>query len=173
MHTTVEYYQSLTDIDFSLWHSQGITCVLLDVDSTITPWLEPLVIPEILASIRQARKTGIPHIALVTNTNPTNKRRIQHIAAQIKADAYFMPMRFRERKPKPVLILKAMEHFGAAPQHVAMVGDKLSVDVRAAKRAGIARVAWVERLGTPDHPYDRYIRRPIESLFRPRPKRPN
>lgn len=166
MKTIVEHYPSVLDIDFAQWHCQGITCVLLDVDSTVTPWLEMKVAEEIAKKLQQARKAGITHIGLATNSNKKNVARIADIAKQIGADGYFMPQRFRERKPRPSLIHQAMQQFNAPPEAVAMVGDKYSADVLAAKRAGIARVAWVDRLGDADHPYDRYLRRPVEKLLK-------
>lgn len=164
MKIIVEHHQSVLDIDFAAWRKAGVTCVLFDVDSTITPWLDGVVPPEIAERLRQARKAGVVHLGLATNSR--NTERIADIARQVGADAFFTPARFAERKPRPSLIRRAMQQFSAAPEQVAMVGDKYSMDVRAAKRAGIARVAWVERLGDGDHPFDRYIRRPIEKLIK-------
>lgn len=173
MKTIVEHHPSVLDIDFAAWAKQGISCVLFDVDSTITPWLDTAVHPEIIAKLKQARRAGITHLGLATNSR--HQERIQHIAKQVGADGYFMPQRFRERKPRPSLIRQAMEQFDVSPEQTAMVGDKYSMDVRAAKRAGIARVAWVNRLGDTDHPYDRYVRRPVENIvkrkYRERPAR--
>lgn len=166
MKTNIEHYTSLVDINFATWHKQGITCVLLDVDSTVTPWLETKVEQEIADKLADARKAGITHIALVTNANKRNVDRIADIASQIGADAYFMPQRYRERKPRPSLIYQAMETFRVLPEQTAMVGDKFSADVRAARRAEVAKVAWVDRLGDADHPYDRYIRRPVEKIIK-------
>jgi uncharacterized protein len=166
MRTMIEHYTSVLEIPFQTWQQQGITCVLLDVDSTITPWLETTVGKEIAEKLSQTRMQGITHIALVTNSNKRNVPRIADIAAQIGADAYFMPQRFRERKPRPSLIQQAMETFNLPSEQIAMVGDKYGTDVLAAKRAGIARVAWVDRLGDADHPYDRYLRRPVEKLIK-------
>lgn len=166
MNTVVEHHQSILDIDIQQWRKHGITCLLLDVDSTITPWLETKVEKKIIEKLAQARKLGITHIALVTNANIRKMERIADIAKQIGADAYFLPERFRERKPRPSLIHQAMETFNLPPEQIGMVGDKYGTDVLAAKRAGIARVAWVDRLGDADHAYDRYVRRPVEKLIK-------
>lgn len=166
MKTRVEHYPSLLEIDFKAWRRQGITCALFDVDSTVTPWLEPTVEKAIIQKLVQARQAGMTRIGLVTNSNKRNVERIAAIARQVGADGYFMPQRFRERKPRPSLIRQAMAQFDVPPEQVAMVGDKYSADVVAAKRAGVARVAWVDRLGDADHPYDRYFRRPIEKLIK-------
>lgn len=166
MKTIIEHYSSILDIDFKAWQASGVTCVLLDVDSTITPWLDTAVQPEIAKKLAQARADGMVHLALVTNSNRKKVARIQDIAKQCGADAYFLPERFRERKPRPSLIHRAIEQFEVMPDQVAMVGDKYSADVLAAKRANVARVAWVDRLGDADHPYDRYVRRPVEKLLK-------
>lgn len=164
MKTIVEHHGSVLDINLAVWHAQGITCVLFDVDSTLTPWLDTKVQPEIIKKLRQARKQGIAHLGLATNSR--NTERVAHIAKQIGADGFFTPQRFGERKPRPSLLHQAIEQFAVKPEQVAMVGDKYGIDVRAAKRAGIARVAWVDRLGDADHPYDRYVRRPLEKLIK-------
>ncbi|MGH7157631.1 MAG: YqeG family HAD IIIA-type phosphatase [Candidatus Saccharimonadales bacterium] len=164
MKTIIEHYPSVLDIDFAAWHKQGITCVLFDVDSTLTPWLDTNVQPEIIAKLRHARQAGITHLGLATNSK--HGERIERISKQIDANGYFMPQRLRERKPRPSLIHQAMERFSLLPEQIAMVGDKYSADIKAAKRAGIARAAWVDRLGNADHPYDRYLRRPVEKLIR-------
>lgn len=166
MKTTIERYPSILAINFRSWHAQGITCVLLDVDSTLTPWLGTEVAPEITYALQTARKAGIAQIGLVTNSNPKKEDRIIEIARQIKADAYFLPQRFRERKPRPVLIRTAMQQLGVSPQQTVMVGDKFGTDVRAARRAGVAKVAWVDRLGDTDMVFDRLIRRPIEQFIK-------
>lgn len=140
--------------------------MLLDVDSTITPWLGTDVAPEITKKLQTARRTGIARIGLVTNSNRKKEARIIEIARQCGADDYFMPQRFRERKPRPALILKAMQRFGVTPEQTVMIGDKFSADVRAAKRAGVTKVAWIDRLGDADHMFDRVIRRPIEQLIK-------
>lgn len=166
MKTIVEHHPSVLEIDFAAWREYGITCVLLDVDSTITPWLETTVGQKIIEKLTSARHAGITHIALVTNSNKRNIERIASIAKQIGADAYFLPQSFRERKPRPSLIRQAMETLDLPPNQIAMVGDKYGTDMLAAKRAGVARAAWVNRLGDADHPYDRYVRRPVEKMIR-------
>ena len=168
--TVVEHYPSVLAIDFAQWHAQGISCVLFDVDSTITPFLHTQVQPEIIKHLTLARRAGILHIALISNAK--KPARIKSIATQIGANAFFTPARFAERKPRPSLPQKAMTEFGVTPEQVAMVGDKYGMDVRAAKRARVARVAWVDRLGDADHPLDRYLRRPFEKLIKRRLTRP-
>lgn len=163
MRTVVEHYPSLIEIDFVAWRSQGITCLLLDVDSTLTSWLGANVEPGIVKKLQQARQIGVDHIGLVTNSRTSASKRIEEIARQCGADSYFLPARFTERKPSPSLIRNAMEHFGATPGQTALVGDKYTADIIAAKRAGIAKAAWVDRLGSADLIFDRILRRPIET----------
>lgn len=163
METTIEHYESLLEVNFRTWRKQGITCVLLDVDSTVAPWLGSVITPEMARKLAQARKIGIMHIGLVTNSRQKAAERIADIAQQCGADGYFLPGRFKERKPSPSLINKALAQFAAKPEQAAMVGDKYTADVIAAKRAGLAKAAWVDRLGKEDLLLDRLIRRPAEA----------
>lgn len=163
MKTAIEHYKSLLEVNFETWRKQGITCILLDVDSTVAPWLGSTITPEMAHKLAQARKVGITHIGLVTNSRQKAAERIADIAQQCGADGYFLPGRLKERKPSPSLIRKALEQFGVKPEQAAMAGDKYTADVLAAKRAGLAKAAWVDRLGKEDLLLDRLIRRPAET----------
>lgn len=165
--TALEHYPSVLDINLRAWHGQGIAGILLDVDSTLTPWLGSDVLPDIAQKLLQARAKGWVHyIGLVTNSSKRNARRLKKIAQQCGADGIFTPARLRDRKPRPAMLLKAIEQSGLSAKQVAMVGDKLSADVLAAKRARVAKVAWVNPLGDADHPLDKALRRPLEKIIK-------
>lgn len=48
------------------------------------------------------------------------------------------------RKPHPFIFRQALDYFGAPPEQVVMVGDKLGADILGAENAGLASV-WITR----------------------------
>jgi HAD superfamily hydrolase (TIGR01662 family) len=161
----LEFIEGVTLIDFPTWHkTYGIDTVLFDIDGTLTPWNEEVVGAEVLLALKRAKKSGISKVGLVSNMRSKKLSRLAAIAEQIGAVTYHLPRRFRTRKPSAFMINVALQESQSERANTAFVGDKI-VDVLAARRAGLKRVAWVERLGTSDHISDRVIYRPIEKLF--------
>lgn len=164
--TTIEHAVSVPAIDFAAWHRQhGITTVLFDIEGTITQWADPAVDPKVITALATAREHGIRHLGLVTNINSKHKTRVAEVAQQIKADTTRYPTSFGMRKPSGAMIVSSLDELGVDPRHCAFVGDKI-VDILAARNAGVARVAWVQRHGTADHWFDRFVYRHVEKLFR-------
>lgn len=162
----LEKPSSLTEIDFTAWHNtHGIAYVLFDVEGTLTPWAEHLVEQETMDALARAKAAGIKEFGLVSNMNSRHKRRLQSVARQIGAKTYQLPIQTHERKPSPYMIRTALADLGAKPANTGFVGDKL-VDVITAKRAGLARTAWVKRWGTADHILDKLVYRPLEPLLK-------
>ncbi len=164
--TTIEHADSVPAIDFAAWHRQhAISTVLFDIEGTITQWADPVVDPKVVAALRQARKSGIRYVGLVTNINSKHKARVAEVAQQIGADTIRYPTSFGMRKPSGKMIISSLDELGVDASKCGFVGDKI-VDILAARNAGVARVAWVQRHGTADHWFDRFIYRHIEKLFR-------
>ena len=162
----LEYYQHVTDIDLAALHKEyAITTALFDIDGTIAPWREQTVSPEIIAAITTAKLAGIKHIGLVTNMHRRNQARLEAIAKQLDIQVYILPLRRQERKPSPRMIFAALKQLGSEPGHTVFIGDKV-VDVIAGRKARLARVIWVSRLGNSDHLLDKLVYRPIEPLLK-------
>jgi len=139
--------------------------MLFDIEGTLTPWADPQVDSEVAGAIRRARKAGIVHLGLVSNMHPRHSARAAAVADQIDAATYHVPVVWHERKPSPAMIRAALARLDMPAAEAGFAGDKL-VDVLAARRAGVKRVAWVDRLGTADHPLDRFIYRPLERVIK-------
>ena len=164
--TTIEHVDRVPSIDFAAWHNQhGITTVLFDIEGTITEWADPAVDPAVITALQTARANGIQHLGLVTNINSKHKDRVTEVAQQIQADTMRYPISFGMRKPSGKMITSSLDELGVDPRSCAFVGDKI-VDIMAARNAGVNRVAWVQRHGTADHWFDRFVYRHIEKLFR-------
>lgn len=151
--------------DLVSWAEQGITCLLCDIEGTLTPWGESAVEPAVLQKLAEARRAGIAKIGLITNIPPSKVAQIKAVAAAVQAEVYCFPLKHSERKPSSTMVQRAMGELGVLPEHTAMIGDKL-VDVLAAQRAQVNRVMWVKRLGEADNAFDKLLYRPIEPLLR-------
>jgi len=164
--TWLEYAPGVSSIDFAAWHKDyDIRAVLFDIDGTVAPWNDARVDEGVKAALKQARNAGIMHIGLVSNMSVRRMKRLLAVVEQTEASTYHVPNNRHERKPSPFMIHAALKKLDTKPQEAAFVGDKL-LDVIAAQRAGIARVAWVERLGSADHPLDRLLYRPVERFLK-------
>ncbi len=162
----LEHAPGVAVIDFAAWHKQyGVRAVLFDIEGTLTPWADHRVDEVIALALKRARKAGIEHYGLVSNMNARHVARAAKVAEQINATTYHVPLARGERKPSPAMLRIALAKLEIPPEAAGFVGDKL-VDVLAAHRAGAARVAWVSRLGSADHPLDRFLYRPAERLLK-------
>ena len=163
--TRIISVDSITNINFSLLDAEGVSHVLTDIESTVAPYGVAEVDPSIKKYLDNQRELG--HIATLSlMTNKTDEAFVSSIAEQLNADHYFIPRTRAERKPKPAMIYRAMEQLSANTNQLAVVGDKFTADMAAAKAAGAAYGYYVRRLGSTDHPGDRWIRRPYERLRR-------
>jgi CDP-diacylglycerol--glycerol-3-phosphate 3-phosphatidyltransferase len=164
--TWLEHTPGVTAIDFAAWHKDhGITTVLFDIDGTLTPWNVVHVEDVVISAVQEAKKAGIAHVGLVSNMRAKRLERLASIAEQVGASTYHLPQRPDERKPSSKMIYAALEKIGGTPEQTGFVGDKI-VDVLAAQRAGLARMAWVDRLGTADHMIEKIFYRPIERFIK-------
>ncbi|HEY2003622.1 MAG TPA: HAD-IIIA family hydrolase [Candidatus Saccharimonadia bacterium] len=162
----LELTPAVTDINFRAWHDEfGIRAVLFDVDGTLAPWGSAHVSTDVVEAVEKARSAGITNIGLVSNMSARQMGRIEAIARTLKLKIYRIPSKIHERKPSPAMVHAAMKDMRVEGSGCAFIGDKL-VDVVAGKRAGVRRIAWVNRLGTEDHPIDKMLYRPIEYIFK-------
>jgi len=163
--THIEQHARLGDIDFAEWnHIEDITCVLFDIEGTLVPWRDTKIPKSVRAVLHSAKAAGISKFGLVSNISPDNKAQAQAVAKQLGI-TYQLPRRRAQRKPNPYMIHAAMRELGLPAAKTAFVGDKL-IDVIAAQRAGVKRVAWVKHLGTADHPFDALVYRRIEPFIK-------
>lgn len=164
--TRLEFHRHISTIDFAEWNtSHTITTILFDIDGTLAPWRSNAIENEIKEVLQRLRQNGITHIGLVTNMSARHEQKIKQMARVVGADMYIFPQTWRWRKPSSQMIRAALDRLHASPEKTAFVGDKI-VDVIAARRAKLVRVAWVERLGTTDHFFDKYLYRLIEPVLK-------
>ncbi|MDC0344732.1 HAD-IIIA family hydrolase [Alphaproteobacteria bacterium] len=143
-----------------LFHSVPIKCVILDRDGVINRDLPSSVrsikefemlpgVPEAIAALNQK---GVS-VALATNQAVVGRDELshedldlihQHMEEQLLQHQAHLDKIFSctscddnhpDRKPRPGMLLKAMDFFKVGPEHTLFIGDALR-DLTAAQRAG-------------------------------------
>ena len=164
--TQISAVESVLEVPFRGLAYLGAPHIVSDVESTLAPYGVAEVDPAILSHINKYRDLGyIASFSLFTNK--TNVDFVGTIAEQLGGVPYFMPEDKSQRKPSPFLLERAMEATGSHPEETVVIGDKLTADIYAARRAGAFAAFWVKRLGSSDHFGDRILRRPYEAIRRP------
>lgn len=147
------------DIRLCFLRAMGITCLLCDLDNTLTLRKATNLSPEARRLFRRAKKLGMK-IVIVSNVGWGRERgeRVQLIAKlyDVACVCAYFPM----TKPHPKPFLDAMALCGATPEQTAMIGDQCGTDGRGARALGIWFIK-VRPLG-PDH----WISRPRRWLER-------
>ncbi|MDR1384163.1 MAG: YqeG family HAD IIIA-type phosphatase [Planctomycetaceae bacterium] len=147
-------FGSIVEISFEWLKEQGLTTLLLDVDSTLKYYSSPLILPEVADWIEQKRACGV-RFCLLSNGR---QRRICKTAESLN-----LPYLAPAYKPLPFGCRKAMrqEHF--EPRQTALIGDQVFADVMAANLAGI-RSILVTPLRPEEEPFFARMKRPLEQL---------
>jgi HAD superfamily hydrolase (TIGR01549 family) len=165
--TNIVRLPDITHINFELLRVSGVTNLFTDIESTLAPYGDSQIDPYTAEFLESQRAVGnIATISLITNRR--DPAFAKHMAEQLGADAYLCPTSKDHRKPAPHMLHEAARMLGVSISSAVMVGDKLTGDMHAARSAGVPYAVWVDRLGSTDHPGDRYLRRPYERLHKRR-----
>jgi len=141
--------KSLLGIDFKELKKSGVKHIAFDADSTLVHFrgrVLPVETKEFLQKQRKLFESWVIASNRITND-------LLPLAESM--DAQVIRATLTNRKPQRRFFDQVIRHFGAKPQEIAMVGDKLMADIWGAKRAGMVTV-WVEKIG-PDSPWDSVI----------------
>lgn len=140
---------AITDIDFKRLSREGIKYVAFDADSTLVNYRGAVVAPAVRKYLSENRR--VFNKWCIASNRITND--LAPIAKVIDAD--LIQANILIRKPDIHFFHKVLQHFGAKPGEVVMIGDKLIADIYGAKRAGFKTV-WVEHIGR-DSFLDRFL----------------
>ena len=146
---------------------QGVTCLLLDGESTLFPY-DSLIVPRlVIDKLDEARDHGITALGIITNKEPKDRVTVCQLKSwteQLDGDVTVFPFAREFRKANSYMMLQAMQHLNRKPQECAAGGDKFS-DVIAANFAEAAYSIYFEkRLGWDDHIGDR-VKRLYQKIF--------
>lgn len=144
----------VTELTPDRLREQGITNLLLDVDSTLKPYRSREVGPEVRAWLTTMRESGIG-LCLLSNGRG---KRIAHIAEILSIPYVAMAM-----KPSPKGCHRAIREQGFDPSRTAMVGDQIFADILAGNRAGLTTIL-VRPIRPEQEPWYTRLKRPFEKI---------
>jgi uncharacterized protein len=142
---------SLHDINFAELKKVGVRFVAFDADSTLLEYRGKKVSDETIAFLEQQRKF-FEKVCIASNRVIHD---LEPVAESIGAG--LVQAERLQRKPKRQFYQRVINHFGAKPEEIVMIGDKLVADMYGAKRIGMVTV-WVERMGERDSIWDRLLK---------------
>ena len=135
------YQKSIFTINYKSLKSQGIRCLLFDLDNTIAPLNVP--IPSHTVKDLFAYLEGLKFkVILLSNSG---KSRVTPFKEQLNIDASFHSGKPRRNKYQKILSMYHME-----VHEVAAIGDQIFTDVWGANRMGLTSIL-VNPISNKDH----------------------
>ena len=121
------YRRRITDVTVEDIRRLGGTCILLDVDNTLTVHDAPELDPAVTAWLTKMRETF--SLVIVSNNKP---ERVAPFAEKIG-----LPFHALAHKPLPSGFWAAGAEQRAAPEECVAIGDQIFTDIMGANLAGI------------------------------------
>jgi len=149
------YFSHISDLSPEWLRSQGLAGLLVDLDSTLKPYRQAAVSPEVAAWIRSVQAAGI---RLCILSNGGGKR------VAVTAEELGVPFLARALKPFPWRCRRGVRLLDVDPSAVAMVGDQLFADIWAGYWAGI-RTILIVPLSPEQEPFVTRWKRGLERWF--------
>ena len=145
-----------------LLEKYGVSLLLCDLDYTLAPRSVAQPDEPLFRWLEMLKAAGVTVMIL---SNNRSSRRVETFCA-------CLGIRYvgHAGKPSPRGYREAMEQAGAAPEHTAMLGDKLLTDILGANRSGVLAV-MVEPLGGPVGAWNHFLhllQRPFKWMARRR-----
>ena len=142
---------NVMDIDFAQLKREGVEYVALDIDSTLVNYGEISLLPATQKYLRQQVDTGVIKQLLIA----TNRRKRNVSAMATSINATVVQAGRISRKPRRSYFRTVIKQLDCQPEAIAMVGDKLFIDVYGGNRVGMKTIL-VKRLGK-DSLFERFI----------------
>lgn len=147
-------FEDITYISPEFLKEQGVSCLVLDVDNTLTGHGSQELSPEISAWLVSMKEAGIKMMIASNNV----KDRVEPFAARIGLDFVSFSC-----KPGPAWLIAAKKKFAVKKKDIALVGDQIFTDLLGAKLYG-AKVFMVKPMYEDYKPTIR-LKRKLEKPF--------
>ncbi len=139
---------SLCDIDVELLASAGVKLVVLDLDNTLFPYGEWVLLPCVKKKLEQLR--GRFDVVALSNTIP--------MRAQVASLILGIPVISMAMKPIPFALWKVITARGWCPECTVIIGDQIFTDGLLGLLSGV-RVILIPPLSPRDAPHTKLFRR--------------
>lgn len=121
----------ITDITPELFHKEGISAVLLDVDNTLASYISHEPVDGAIEWAKEMQQAGLKLIIVSNNY----ENRVKPFAAK-----FSLPYVTFSMKPLPFGYLKAKKILKAESKECAIVGDQILTDVIGANLCGMKSI---------------------------------
>ena len=125
-------FERFEDVTPEILRQENVKLLLCDLDNTLTERMSKEPAEHLGAWIKACQKAGTE---IVVISNNMSKKRVQRFCHPFKLHCVWWA-----KKPLSIHLTKARERLNMPTRNTAMLGDKWSTDVLAAKFAGIK--AW-------------------------------
>ena len=125
-------FERFEDVTPDLLKKQGVKLLLCDLDNTLRLHSEKEPADELQDWVEDCKKAGVK---IVVISNNGRKKMMQKFCEPIQVDCVWWA-----KKPMSTKLTEAMQRYGFKKRETAMLGDKWSTDVLAARFAGVR--AW-------------------------------
>ncbi|MBR2659088.1 YqeG family HAD IIIA-type phosphatase [Candidatus Saccharibacteria bacterium] len=122
-------FERFEDVTPAFLKKEGIKLLLCDLDNTLRLHSEKEPADELADWIDDLRKAGI-RVVIISNNG--RKKMMQKFCEPIGIDCVWWA-----KKPLSIKLTETMEKYNTKPKETAMLGDKITTDVWAAKFAKI------------------------------------
>ena len=153
------YRCRITDVTAQDIRGMGCTCILLDVDNTLTVHDAPELNPAVTAWLEDMKKQFV--LAIVSNNNP---QRVAPFAEKIG-----LPFHALAHKPLPGGFLAAGTELHVEKQACVAIGDQIFTDILGANLAGMPCIL-LEPISTDGEPPFIVFKRRVERMLLRCPK---
>jgi hypothetical protein len=120
--------QSIYHIKLRDLRDRGVFNIIIDLDNTITPWGEDLILPEVYHWINTARGMGF-NLCILSNSSG---KRVRHVASKLGVLA--APKR---GKPLSRAFKSAMLKLNANQHDTVVIGDQIFTDIFGGNRMNL------------------------------------
>ncbi len=125
------YQKSIYSINYNKLYSDGIRCLLFDLDNTCVPYEEKKPNKKLKDLFDELKYMGFKVIIFSNAT----KKRLEPFKNTLLVDCSYS-----SRKPKKRKFLKVLKMFNFDLSEVAIIGDQLFTDVFGGNRVGIKTI---------------------------------
>lgn len=122
-------FERFEDVTPEMLEKEGIRLLLCDLDNTLRLHSEKEPADTLASWVEDCRKAGIK---IVVISNNGRKKMMQKFCKPLG-----VPCVWWAKKPLSKKLTEAMDKYKTPPEHTAMLGDKWSTDVLAAKAAKV------------------------------------
>jgi HAD superfamily phosphatase (TIGR01668 family) len=134
-----KYYKSIYDIDYKKLKSEGIKCLVFDLDNTLASYEEETVSPKCYELIKKLKEDFL--VLIITNNF---EKRVKPYKEKLEIDSVSFAM-----KPLTTGLRRLTLKYKLNRNEIIMIGDQMVTDIYSASKFGIKSIL-VDPVGQKD-----------------------